>query len=282
MANSGFNSQPPEGGWRSALLRFFPYRSFQLTAARRRLGNIQRDIYNRALGFNSQPPEGGWDIKEISVTFNVVSTHSRPKAAGMVMRVTKIDFGVSTHSRPKAAGTPPRCSATFPKRFNSQPPEGGWTTPLRLNDSIERFNSQPPEGGWLARFLTVGLSAAFQLTAARRRLASLQQLSVAAYRFQLTAARRRLDTSLRYGFGKPRFNSQPPEGGWVDNHAARHKAKRFNSQPPEGGWAMRSNGLRLHSRFNSQPPEGGWVAQAVLSCMDSLFQLTAARRRLAP
>ena len=34
----------------------------------------------------------------------VVSTHSRPKAAGFLMRVWVLLLMVSTHSRPKAAG----------------------------------------------------------------------------------------------------------------------------------------------------------------------------------
>ena len=88
--------------------------------------------------------EKGWESRLC------VSTHSRPKAAGVVGWVT---FGeiclfqltaarrrlvaiackgvfvkiVSTHSRPKAAGV-----------------KGGW-----LYDPDSGFNSQPPEGGWI-------------------------------------------------------------------------------------------------------------------------------------
>ena len=55
-----FNSQPPEGGW----LKSSP------TAKPKSC-------------FNSQPPEGGWQIMGVK-RFNgqIVSTHSRPKAAG--------------------------------------------------------------------------------------------------------------------------------------------------------------------------------------------------------
>ena len=55
----------------------------------------------------------------------------------------------------------------------------------------------------------------------------------------------------------------------------------FNSQPPEGGWDEWRR-LRIDGRrFNSQPPEGGWVILKfpLISCL--MFQLTAARRRLA-
>ena len=77
--------------------------------------------------------------------------------------------------------------------------------------------------------------------------------------FQLTAARRRL-ANVTCTEQTSRFNSQPPEGGWlaiiiptvyalgVSTHSRPKAAgrqgvfikifkKRFNSQPPEGGWA---------------------------------------------
>ena len=56
----GFNTQPPEGGWAT---------------------DNQADIMR--LGFNTQPPEGGWVLFFVVFwVFTVVSTHSRPKAAG--------------------------------------------------------------------------------------------------------------------------------------------------------------------------------------------------------
>ena len=121
-----------------------------------------------------------------------VSTHSRPKAAGfskifykrsslfqltaarrrlaILARASSYDLSVSTHSRPKAAG----CRAVRHERHRC------------------RFNSQPPEGGW----------------------ASQHTPHHSAYRFQLTAARRRLATIAFASDAPVRFNSQPPEGGW--------------------------------------------------------------------
>ena len=57
-------------------------------------------------GFNTQPPEGGWKLVVLDNTIlHLVSTHSRPKAAGIHF-FPIIGMGkVSTHSRPKAAGT---------------------------------------------------------------------------------------------------------------------------------------------------------------------------------
>ncbi len=54
--------------------------------------------------FNSQPPEGGWAISREMTTRYTVSTHSRPKAAGLMQVLTK----------------------AISSCFNSQPPEGGW------------------------------------------------------------------------------------------------------------------------------------------------------------
>ncbi|WP_094113264.1 hypothetical protein, partial [Neisseria sp. HMSC074B07] len=54
--------------------------------------------------FNTQPPEGGWVNWGQKDARYVVSTHSRPKAAGGVEVLPMID----------------------PLGFNTQPPEGGW------------------------------------------------------------------------------------------------------------------------------------------------------------
>ena len=55
-----FNSQPPEGGWEGHFKKIVFIVKFQLTAARRRL-----------VGYRAAPREP-----------LLVSTHSRPKAAG--------------------------------------------------------------------------------------------------------------------------------------------------------------------------------------------------------
>ena len=77
---------------------------FQLTAARRRLGNLAL-LGNAGTGFNSQPPEGGWRAGfALRHAVHAVSTHSRPKAAGYRHAPPPFRYCVSTHSRPKAAG----------------------------------------------------------------------------------------------------------------------------------------------------------------------------------
>ena len=55
----GFNTQPPEGGWLH-----------------------QQSQDSDRSSFNTQPPEGGWFHVDNGMSHDVVSTHSRPKAAG--------------------------------------------------------------------------------------------------------------------------------------------------------------------------------------------------------
>ena len=65
------------------------------------------------------------------------------------MRTTKRNpWEVSTHSRPKAAGINPHKLNRTTRGFNSQPPEGGWVIIWILLCIFIGFNSQPPEGGW--------------------------------------------------------------------------------------------------------------------------------------
>ena len=78
-------------------------------------------------GFNTQPPEGGWLRLTSSWAYGKVSTHSRPKAAGLAKEETP---------------------ARHLRRFNTQPPEGGWLLRRRNLCRSVRFNTQPPEGGW--------------------------------------------------------------------------------------------------------------------------------------
>ena len=79
-------------------------RKFQHTAARRRLGNERCKFFGYLYCFNTQPPEGGWDLVNNGEPPVQVSTHSRPKAAGLVNAEDAEKLTVSTHSRPKAAG----------------------------------------------------------------------------------------------------------------------------------------------------------------------------------
>ena len=77
----------------------------------------------------------------------LVSTHSRPKAAVLLYAPVHLAKMVSTHSRPKAAGRHRRDSAHMRDRFNTQPPEGGCLELFQIFHFLRSFNTQPPEGG---------------------------------------------------------------------------------------------------------------------------------------
>ena len=99
-----------------------------------------------------------------------VSTHSRPKAAGLVDWMPYLPKAVSTHSRPKAAGDVHGHDDLFNGCFNTQPPEGGWAREAAKVGYLHCFNTQPPEGGWTYQIDSRTVEGTFQHTAARRRL----------------------------------------------------------------------------------------------------------------
>ena len=123
-----------------------------------------------------------------------VSTHSRPKAAGMNSLDALVDIvSVSTHSRPKAAGKIDVKNITGKKVST---------------------HSRPKAAG--ARADRYRYAVLFQHTAARRRLGRRKAAVARLDWFQHTAARRRLVAAFALGRlrGMIGFNTQPPEGGW--------------------------------------------------------------------
>ena len=145
----------------------------------------------------------------------MVSTHSRPKAAGIgaaqegdlkvvfqhtaARRRLANPYGsntsmpsVSTHSRPKAAGTRPSRPDLKNKVSTHSRPKAAGSSPRPPQEPSPGFNTQPPEGGWRV-YNWDGLTATkFQHTAARRRLGDILHMYKSCSRFQHTAARRRL------------------------------------------------------------------------------------------
>ena len=99
---------------------------------------------------------------------------------------------VSTHSRPKAAGRVTAAKAEEEK--------------FQLTAARRRLEIQ---------MISPMINPKFQLTAARRRLVSPNLCPAASEKFQLTAARRRLENLIGVRTSPSRFNSQPPEGGWL-------------------------------------------------------------------
>ena len=162
------------------------------------------------------------------------------------------------------------------------------------------FNTQPPEGGWL--LLAGSLELGEVSTHSRPKAAGFcWQVRWSWAKFQHTAARRRLESGKTVIKTLHSFNTQPPEGGWVESLPSATQVESFNTQPPEGGWFFLRASLRVlqvstHSRpkaaGSSPRPSSAFFSvsthsrpKAAGTGLDApkkwaWFQHTAARRRL--
>ena len=194
--NVSTHSRPKAAGYYSCGIFYFRD-GFQHTAARRRLDTDYIPALHTTISFNTQPPEGGWGFVSKQERAFLVSTHSRPKAAGFIVISLIVGQEVSTHSRPKAAGTVWAIPHWSLPCFNTQPPEGGWDNsngePL-LYITVST-HSRPKAAGAAIPPASAKLCL-FQHTAARRRLVFQRWLFVCDIGFQHTAARRRLALKL--------------------------------------------------------------------------------------
>ena len=154
------------------------------------------------------------------------------------------------------------------ERFNTQPPEGGCYRARLVRRFLgcyqhcttnTGFNTQPPEGGcdnqnnWdkLQKVSTHSRPKA---------AANYNQFE----RLHLTVSTHsRPKAAARNGCGL-RFKT----------------AAGFNTQPPEGGCIRRKGWCPVMACFNTQPPEGGCCPISDCRHHPSMFQHTAARRRL--
>ena len=234
-----FNSQPPEGGWLEMIAHKIARILFQLTAARRRLDG-------RRAGLSRE---------------DKVSTHSRPKAAG-ILGVVGAHEPTCFNSQPPEGGWGGTARLMWMAgSFNSQPPEGGWQYVYVSIRGCGRFNSQPPEGGWGSPAQIDSVSSWFQLTAARRRLDGVLPASVILRKFQLTAARRRLGVKMLRGLSASAVSthSRPKAAGGskVPDYVA--ELVSTHSRPKAAGPSSLAR-EQIPLGFNSQPPEGGWMA----------------------
>ena len=105
------------------------------------------------LCFNTQPPEGGWLIAKLTPTNLAQFQHTAARRRlGCNSRYVQRSRIVSTHSRPKAAGSGAKIFNASKFCFNTQPPEGGWSLGRYSGQQPLGFNTQPPEGGWLSKW----------------------------------------------------------------------------------------------------------------------------------
>ena len=86
IKRTGFNSQPPEGGWAGGLSNRKTSNSRFNSQPPEGGWKYSPGASKTSKGFNSQPPEGGWrGVNPDVVQTQDVSTHSRPKAAGVCL-----------------------------------------------------------------------------------------------------------------------------------------------------------------------------------------------------
>mgnify|MGYP004692927821 CR=1 FL=1 len=109
LTDTGFNTQPPEGGCTQGGQIAIVGKGFQHTAARRRLPMLLKKSHTIAL-FQHTAARRRLHGNATTNTIITVSTHSRPKAAAN---------GVKTFDQVK-------------RGFNTQPPEGGCLNQIRL------------------------------------------------------------------------------------------------------------------------------------------------------
>ena len=170
---------------------------------------------------------------------NSVSTHSRPKAAGVFSTLVFI-MQLCFNSQPPEGGW--GRGAQNPaqgNRFNSQPPEGGWSSHLIcLTIARNRFNSQPPEGGWFCTPECANNDKRFNSQPPEGCWDFINRLGERAQAVSTHSRPKAAGCMIFKNILKAVcFNSQPPEGGWQTGLGEPASKRRFNSQPPEGGWA---------------------------------------------
>ena len=123
-----FNTQPPKGGWL-----------------------LHKDIFIVVICFNTQPPKGGWALKNGARRTGTGFNTQPPKGGWIERGLLKVSSDiVSTHSRLKAAGRPRQNKLLRYSCFNTQPPKGGWPSTHHAARRKRCFNTQPPKGGWCA------------------------------------------------------------------------------------------------------------------------------------
>ena len=76
------------------------------------------------------------------------------------------------------------------------------------------------------------------------------------------------------------FNTQPPEGGWLDYLKQRITASCFNTQPPEGGWEAPYSSWLYNEQFQHTAARRRLAGATIKPNIRTKFQHTAARRRL--
>ena len=210
---------------------------------------------------------------------------------------------VSTHSRPKAAGRLQADMAKLARCFNTQPPEGGWQILYIAGFGVILFQHTAARRRLAMVCVFVGAAVLFQHTAARRRLVNHVAIAAAVTGVS-THSRPKAAGCLGIhplGFCFVSTHSRPKAAGTVERFCKAASFVSTHSRPKAAGSsaligpygvsgfqhtaARRRLGATSRfkakqSSFNTQPPEGGWTSPFSEQANMSGFQHTAARRRL--
>ena len=187
--------------------------------------------------FNTQPPEGGWSIQAERIRLQYhVSTHSRPKAAGVILFAHRLNISC----------------------FNTQPPEGGWERLGIVAKDALQFQHTAAR-----RRLEIYTKCnfhreKFQHTAARRRL-DIQQTSCSLTTgFNTQPPEGGWSVQIRNLLQhEVSTHSRPKAAGQYSSTCRKCQAVSTHSRPKAAGLERNRGYYRLY-RFNTQPPEGGW------------------------
>ena len=123
------------------------------------------------------------------------------------------------------------------KSFNTQPPEGGWLDTPRRSRMVQGFNTQPPEGGWTSPSSNRPswlVSTHSRLKAAGCCRWGFRLCDTVSTHSRLKAAGH-LTTITKVACVLVSTHSRLKAAGGVSCNWC-HIYLCFNTQPPEGGW----------------------------------------------
>ena len=103
LFQAGFNTQPPEGGWKK----------------------LRHSDNGLSVSTHSRPKAAGEHSGKFKTIFSV-STHSRPKAAGHAQTAKPADNRCFNTQPPEGGWVRWWHKLDLIGCFNTQPPEGGW------------------------------------------------------------------------------------------------------------------------------------------------------------
>ena len=78
---SGFNTQPPKGGWAESVMVYKSAISVSTRSRPKAAGLTVQPVQNADGSFNTQPPEGGWN-KIFLIFFDMFCFNTQPPEGG--------------------------------------------------------------------------------------------------------------------------------------------------------------------------------------------------------